>query len=59
MPHLNLSGRLKGEDGHTVITIRITKQLADRLTQIAAATGRSRNALISILLNFALDHCDF
>lgn len=48
---------LKGEDGYKVFSIRIQNELAERLEDIAARTGRSRNELIRLFLEFALDRC--
>lgn len=48
----------KGEDGHTTFSIRIKTELAEELQQITAKTGHSRNELISILLDFAINNCE-
>ena len=49
---------LKGEDGYKVFSIRIKDETVDRLNELAAETNRSRNDLINILLDFAMDHCE-
>ena len=49
--------RPKGEDGYKIFSIRIKDELADRLNQISAQTGHSRNELIGMLLEYALEHC--
>ncbi len=49
--------RPKGEDGHRVFSIRVKEELYNRLDKLAAQTGRSRNELIGMLLDFALDNC--
>lgn len=49
--------KLRGEDGSKVFSIRIKDETVSRLDQIAAQTNRSRNELIGIFLEYALDHC--
>lgn len=45
----------RGEDGHKVISVRMKDATAARLDELAALTNRSRNELINILLEAALD----
>ncbi len=49
---------LRGEDNHKTFSIRIENDLSDKLDNLANETGRSRNELINILLNFAIDNCE-
>ena len=49
--------RPKGEDGYKTFSIRIKEELADEISDIAAKTGRSRNELIGLFLEFALKNC--
>lgn len=49
--------KLRGEDGYKVFSIRIKDETVARLDQIAAQTNRSRNELIGMFLEYALDHC--
>ena len=49
--------RAKGDDGYKTFSIRIKDELADRLNQISAQTGHSRNELIGMFLEYALEHC--
>lgn len=49
--------RPKGEDGYKTFSIRIREDLADRLNDISAQTGHSRNELIGLFLEYALDRC--
>lgn len=49
---------LKGEDGYKTFSIRIKNESAERLETMASDTGRSRNELIGILLDFAMDNCE-
>lgn len=46
----------KGEDGHKTFSIRIKDDLVSKLDQLAAQTSHSRNELIGLLLEFAIDH---
>lgn len=47
----------KGEDGYKVFSIRIKEETVKRIDGIAAETGRSRNELIGLFLDYAVDHC--
>ena len=49
---------LKGEDGHRTFSIRIKEDTVSRLDALAKDTGRSRNELINILLDYAIDNCE-
>lgn len=49
--------RPKGEDGYKTFSIRIREDLADQLNDISAQTGHSRNELIGLFLEYALDRC--
>ncbi len=48
----------RGEDGYRVFSIRIPENIVTRIDQIAAESGRSRNEIIGILLDFAVERCD-
>ncbi|MBQ1208803.1 MAG: CopG family transcriptional regulator [Lachnospiraceae bacterium] len=50
--------RPKGDDGHKTFSIRIKDDLFMQLEALAEHTDRSRNELISILLRYALEHCE-
>jgi len=49
--------KFKGEDGYRVFSVRIQEKLVQRLDLLANETNRSRNELIGILLDYALDRC--
>ena len=55
---LIITKKLKGEDGHKVFSIRIKDETIERLDSIAKQTNRSRNDLINMLLDFAMDYCE-
>jgi len=46
---------LKGEDGHKVVSVRMKDETIARLEALSAETNRSRNELINMLLEAALD----
>ena len=48
----------KGEDGYKTFSIRIKTETAGRLDQLALYSGRSRNELIGILLEYAIENCE-
>ena len=48
----------RGEDGYKVFSIRIHEDTVERLDLLSKQTNRSRNDLIGVLLNFALDNCE-
>lgn len=47
----------KGEDGYRVFSIRIREEIVRKIDGISAKTGHSRNELIGMFLQFALDRC--
>ena len=50
--------RPKGEDGHKTFSIRVRDDTVERLDEIALQTGRSRNELINLFLDFAIENCE-
>lgn len=49
---------LKGEDGYKTFSIRIKDETVTKLNDLADQTNRSRNELINILLDYAMDNCE-
>lgn len=47
---------LKGEDGYKVFSIRIKDETVEALDRISAETNRSRNELINLFLEFAIEN---
>lgn len=47
---------LKGEDGYKTFSIRIKEETVIRLSKLSEETNRSRNEIINILLDYALDN---
>ncbi len=48
---------LKGEDGYKTFSVRIKDETVTNLNLLAEKTNRSRNELINILLDYAIDNC--
>ena len=46
------------EDKSVTMTIRIDRDLQEKYNSLAAKTNRSRNELISMALQYALDHLE-
>lgn len=49
---------LKGEDGYKTFSIRIKDETVNNLDELSRATNRSRNELINILLDYAIENCE-
>lgn len=49
---------LKGEDGYKTFSIRVREETVAMLEQLAIETNRSRNELINILLDFAIENSE-
>lgn len=49
--------KAKGEDGYKTFSIRVREEIVDKLDDVVKISGHSRNELIGILLDYALDHC--
>lgn len=45
----------KGDDGHKVVSVRMKDETIDRLDALSAKTNRSRNEVINLLLEAAMD----
>ena len=51
-----LISRKKGEDGHKIVSVRMRDEPLARLDDLSAQTNRSRNELINLLLEEALQN---
>ena len=47
---------LKGDDGYKVFSVRVREETVEQLEKLSAATNRSRNELINIMLEFGIDN---
>ncbi len=45
----------KGDDGYKIVSVRMKEELIQRLDSLSVSTNRSRNELINLLLNAAVD----
>lgn len=49
---------LKGEDGYKTFSIRIKEETVANLDKLSNETNRSRNELINILLDYAIENSE-
>ncbi len=49
---------LKGEDGYKTFSVRIKEETVIKLNKLSEETNRSRNELINILLDYAIDNSE-
>lgn len=49
--------KAKGEDGYKVFSIRVKEDLISSVDALAEKTGRSRNELIGIFIEYGLNKC--
>jgi len=49
---------LKGDDGYKTFSVRIKEETVKALDDLSKSTNRSRNELINILLNYAIENCE-
>lgn len=45
----------KGDDGHKIVSVRMRDETLEKLENLSARTNRSRNELINLLLEAAID----
>ena len=45
----------RGDDGHKVVSVRMSDELIERLDALAGAANRSRNEIVNLLLEAAVD----
>ncbi|WP_293007293.1 MULTISPECIES: ribbon-helix-helix protein, CopG family [unclassified Oscillibacter] len=49
--------RPKGDDGYKTFSIRVKEETVSRIDEVSAKTGRSRNELIGMFLDYAVERC--
>ena len=49
--------KLKGEDGYKTFSVRLKDETVNNLTKLSEESNRSRNELINLLLDFAIENC--
>lgn len=52
------SKRPKGNDGYKTFSIRIKEDIVNDIDKISLKTGRSRNELVGLLLQYAIANCE-
>ena len=45
----------KGDDGYRIVSVRMKEEMLSRLDDLSFKTNRSRNELINLLLDAAMD----
>ena len=55
---LVITKKLKGDDGHKTFSVRIKEETVERLDDLARRTNRSRNDLVNMLLDYAMENCE-
>ena len=45
----------KGDDGYKIISVRMKEEMLEKLEELSAKTNRSRNELINLLLEAAIE----
>jgi len=45
----------RGDDGYKVVSVRMKDEMIERLDELSAKTNRSRNELINLLLEAAVE----
>ena len=45
----------RGDDGYKVVSVRMKEEMIERLDKLSAKTNRSRNELIHLLLDAAME----
>ena len=45
----------RGDDGYKIVSVRMKEELLERMDRLAAQTNRSRNELINLLLDSAME----
>lgn len=49
--------RSKGDDGYKTFSIRVREDIVEKIDNISTQTGRSRNELIGLFLEYAVERC--
>lgn len=49
--------RSKDDDGYRVFSVRVKEEVVSQIDDVAFKTGRSRNELIGLFLEYAVSHC--
>ena len=55
---LIITKKAKGDDGYRVFSVRLKTETLESINDLATETGRTRNELIGIMLDFALKNSE-
>lgn len=55
---LLITKKLRGDDGYRVFSVRLRTDILDHVNALAEDTCRTRNELIGMLLEFALENSE-
>lgn len=55
---ISTKNKEKGDYGHKIISVRMKSELVDKLDRISEQSNRSRNEIINILLESAIERVD-
>ena len=55
---LLITKKLRGDDGYRVFSVRLRTDILDHVNALAEDTGRTRNELIGMLLEFSLENSE-
>lgn len=53
--HITKKQPRKGDDGYKIVSVRMKDETIDKLELLSSRTNRSRNELINLLLEAAID----
>ncbi|MBQ3258012.1 MAG: ribbon-helix-helix protein, CopG family [Oscillospiraceae bacterium] len=48
----------RGEDGHKVISVRISLELLEKVDAVAISSNRSRNEVINMIIAHSIDNVE-
>lgn len=56
--YIKKNDRLRGEDGYRLFSVRLREDLLDELDELVIESKHSRNKLINILIEYAIQNCE-
>ena len=58
MAESTLKIKRRGDDGHRVLSVRITEDILSALDKLSEETNRSRNEVINIILRYGIENIE-
>ena len=55
---LVITKKVQGDDGYRVFSVRVKTDTLERINRLSKETHRTRNELIGMLLDFAIEHSE-